>query len=351
MKTIRVGIVGAGENTIKRHIPGLQAIEGVKIVSVCNRSDESSKRVAEKFAIEKTYGDWRELVKADDTDAIVIGTWPYLHSEITEFALHCGKHVLCEARMAMDTKQAHSMLKAARANPKLITQLVPAPETLQVDATVKKLIAAGYLGEILAINVRSGNTFLDKTSPLHWRQDIALVGYNHLSLGVWYETVMRLVGVATKVIAKGKIFITERIDESGMSRIVSVPEHLDVIADMSCGAQAHFQISKVTGLGGPNGAFLFGSEGTLKIQGDKLYGAKRGEQDLLPIAIAPELAGRWRVEEEFIGAIRGEEKIQLTTFEDGVKYMEFTDAVARSLETGEEVSVSAVSAGTMVSAQ
>ena len=35
----------------------------------------------------------------------------------------------------------------------------------------------------------------------------------------------------------------------------------------------------------------------------------------------------WRVEAEFIGAIRGEEQIRLTTFEDGVKYMEFTEAV------------------------
>jgi predicted dehydrogenase len=40
------------------------------------------------------------------------------------------------------------------------------------------------------------------------------------------------------------------------------------------------------------------------------------------------------VEEEFIGAIRGTEPVKLTTFADGVKYMEFTEAVARSLESG-----------------
>ena len=37
---IRIGIVGAGDNTRVRHIPGLQAQEGVEIVSVCNRSRE-----------------------------------------------------------------------------------------------------------------------------------------------------------------------------------------------------------------------------------------------------------------------------------------------------------------------
>ena len=48
--TIRVGIIGAGANTRDRHIPGLQAIEGVELVAVCNRSQESGERAAKQFA-------------------------------------------------------------------------------------------------------------------------------------------------------------------------------------------------------------------------------------------------------------------------------------------------------------
>ena len=47
--------------------------------------------------------------------------------------------------------------------------------------------------------------------------------------------------------------------------------------------------------------------------------------------------GDWRVEDEFIGAIRGTESIRLTDFATGVKYMEFTEAVARSAESGQPV--------------
>ena len=43
--SIRVGIIGAGANTRDRHIPGLQAIDGVEIVAVCNRSQASGERV------------------------------------------------------------------------------------------------------------------------------------------------------------------------------------------------------------------------------------------------------------------------------------------------------------------
>jgi predicted dehydrogenase len=47
----------------------------------------------------------------------------------------------------------------------------------------------------------------------------------------------------------------------------------------------------------------------------------------------------WRVEEEFVNAIRGQEKITRTNFEDGVRYMEFTDAVTRSAAESRAVDV------------
>jgi hypothetical protein len=43
------------------------------------------------------------------------------------------------------------------------------------------------------------------------------------------------------------------------------------------------------------------------------------------------------VEEEFINAIRGIEPVTHTSFFDGVKYMEFTDAVTMSAQTGQKV--------------
>lgn len=41
-----------------------------------------------------------------------------------------------------------------------------------------------------------------------------------------------------------------------------------------------------------------------------------------------------QVEEEFVGAIRGTEKIRRTTFEQGLRYMEFTEAITRSYQSG-----------------
>ena len=170
---IRVGIVGAGNNTRVRHIPGLQAIEGVEIVSACNRSRESSQRVANTFHIPKVYEDWRELVAADDTNAIVIGTWPYMHCAVTCAALEAGKHVMCEARMARNAAEAHTMLEKSRAQANLVTQIVPSPFTFRVDRTVQDLIADGYLGDLYAMTVRGLMPgFADPAVPLHYPGDL-----------------------------------------------------------------------------------------------------------------------------------------------------------------------------------
>ena len=337
---IRVGIVGAGANTRVKHIPGLQAIEGVEIVSVSNRSRESSERVAAEYGIPTVYEDWLELVEAPDTDAIVIGTWPYMHAPATLAALDAGKHVLCEARMARDASEAHAMLDASRANPHLVTQVVASPFTLSADRTVKRLLAEGYVGDVLSIDIRAGAGFIDTEAPYHWRHDMEFSGFNVMSLGIWYESILRWVGHATRVCAMGKTFVKMRRDpHTGLLRAIRIPDHLDVIADLECGAQAHIWLSSVAGLAGERELWLYGSEATLRFCNDKLYGGRRGDDTLEEIPIPAEEAGGWRVEEELINAIRGIEKVTHTTFEDGVRYMEFTEAVARSMMDGVTVAL------------
>ena len=143
---IRIGIIGLGGNCRARHVPGLLACDGVEIAAVANRRRESTRAAAAEFRIPKTYDRWEDLVADPDLHAVVIGTWPYLHCPITLAALAAGKHVLCEARMAMNADEARAMLAASRSRPNLVCQLVPSPLGLRADRTVKRLIGSGFLG-------------------------------------------------------------------------------------------------------------------------------------------------------------------------------------------------------------
>ncbi len=338
-QTVKIGIIGAGANTRSKHIPGLQAIEAVEIIGVCNRSQESSQRVADEFGIPKTYDNWQEAIGDPDTNAIVIGTWPYMHCRATVAALRADKHVMCEARMAMNAREAHIMRMASRQKTHLIAQIVPSPMTLRVDNTIKRLIAEGYIGDVLAIEARAGGAFLDSESPLQWRQDFDLSGLNIMSMGIWYEALMRWVGEATRIMAIGKTFVKMRPDADGVMRSVRIPEHIDVVGDLACGAQLHIQVSTVAGLAGAPEVYVFGSNGTLRFSGNKLYGGQKGDAELTEIDIPDTEAGEWRVEEEFVNAIRGNEVITHTDFDTGVKYMEFTEAVTRSMQSGTAITL------------
>src|SRR5437867_10259986 len=287
-QTIRVGFVGAGANGRKHHIPKLRAQPGIELTAVANRTKESGDRIAAEFGVKRVYGDWRELVRASDIDAVCIGTWPNTHCEITRAALESGKHVLCEARMAVDAAEARRMLDASRRTPHLIAQLVPAPNTLEVDSTLQALLAEGYRGEVLAVEIQAAQgRFLDRDEPLHWRHDASLSGLNVLNMGIWYEAMMRWLGPARRVTAMTKIAVPRRRDATGAWHDVRVPDHVDVLAQLQSGAVAHLRFSAVTALAPPSEVWIFGSEGTLRLEADarRLSGARRGEDALREIPI------------------------------------------------------------------
>ena len=341
-KNIKIGLVGAGGNTKLRHIPGFQAIDGVEIVSVANRSRESSEKVAKEFNIPKTYDNWLDLVEADDTDAICIGTWPYLHCPVTLEALACDKHVLVEARMAMNSSEARLMLQESKQRPHLITQIVPAPHTLVVDQTIQELLADGYVGDILAVEM-TGNqgTFADFESPLHWRQDFDLSGYNIMTLGIWYEALVRWVGPANRIMAITQTNVNKRKNSAGELVSTNIPDHVEIICNLEIGSTAHIRVSSVTGLAPSSEVYIFGTEGTLRVDmtSTELFAGKKGDEKLSKINIPDSKKGGWRVEEEFINAIRGEEEVTRTNFYDGVRYMDFTEAVTRSSQENQGINL------------
>jgi len=137
--------------------------------------------------------------------------------------------------------------------------------------------------------------------------------------------------------------VPRRRDAAGVEREVRVPDHVELLATLGGGAVAHLRFSAITALAPPSEVWIFGREGTLRLEADarRLSGGRRGDRELREVPIPAERRVGWRVEEEFVNAIRGREAVSHTTFEDGVRYMEFTDAVARSAASGQAVEVMA----------
>jgi len=84
-------------------------------------------------------------------DAVLIGTWPNRHRGVTVAALEAGKHVLCEARMAMGAAEARSMFAVSLAHNGVVAQIVPARFTFELDGVVK------LINEVIAHRSSSDN--------------------------------------------------------------------------------------------------------------------------------------------------------------------------------------------------
>jgi predicted dehydrogenase len=338
---IRVGVIGAGGIVSSVHVPNLRKMPNVEIVAVANRSLDSSKRAAAQLNIPRAYPDWEQLLAAGGIDAVLIGTWPYMHRAVTLAALDTGRHVLCQARMANDTAEARDMLAASRRHSNLVCQLVPSSGTYKIDRALETLLADGRLGAVLSVEVQMlQRNFANFGGELDWRHDPEFSGINVLNVGGTYESAMRWLGPGNRVLGMTRVQIPTRRDERGESHAAKIPDHVEVLYELGNGAPVHMKYSETTGLSRGNEIWIYGSEGTIRVDNEQnIFVGRRGDQSLAAYPNPPEAQAHHRVEEEFVNAIRGVERVKMNTFEIGVAYMEWTEAIYRSAESGRAVTL------------
>lgn len=334
---IGIGFVGLGSISRDRHVPGFRAIPGVELAAVAASTPASTRRTAAELGIPHAHEDWRAVIDDPTVDAVVVGAWPDLHAPAVLAALDAGKHVLTQARMALDADQAATMLRASRAQPDRVAMVVPSPMSLGADAAIVRLLADGQLGSVrMARAVYSGGVV--GSDP--WRRLRRHSGNNTMSLGIQYEAFLRWLPAATALSAAATITIPTMPDPAGGAPIaVDVPDHCAVVAELPGPVLLTMELA-ASRRAEPNAAYLFGTDRTLRLDWDTgaLETAPAGGP-WTPVAIRPEEQGGWRVEADFIDSIRLGTPVTRTDFATGVRYMAFTDAVVEAARTGARVEV------------
>ncbi len=336
---LRIGIVGAGDIVRTRHLPALKRHPEAEIIAVSNSTYESSEKFCSESLPHATpMQNWADLLAIDDLDIVWIGTPPYMHSAVTVSALEAGKHVFCQARMAMDLAEAEEMLAASKRYPELVTMLCPPPYGMRADLLVKKLLAENYIGRPHHVRLQSfTSTYLNPEAPAHWRQKIEISGLNVLTLGIYVEVLHRWVGQITGVFARGKILRTNRRGYE-----VIVPDSLNVLCLFENGAEGVLEFSGVDACAPSDRVEIYGDHGTLTYDfaTDVVRAGKHGGQELHDVNLTPELEGEWRVEDDFLAAVKSKGRVRPhPDFEDGVRYMAVVQAVADSRARNEWVAI------------
>ncbi len=339
---LRVGIVGAGEIVKRRHLPALQRHADVEVVAICNSSYSSAEKFCRENAPHATpMQNWAELLGMDDLDIVWIGTPPYMHSAVTVSALEAGKHVFCQARMAMDLAEAEEMYAASRRYPELVTMLCPPPHGMRGDLVMQKLIAEEALGQPHHLRLQSLNSqFLDPEAPAHWRQRAEMSGLNVLTLGIYAEVLQKWFGEITEVFARGKI-----IQPMRQGYEVLIPDALNVLCTFASGMEGVLEFSAIDPLAPADRLEVYGDAGTITYDfgSDLVHAGQVGDRALHVIDLPGEMETKWNVENDFIAAVNSRGRVRPhPDFEDGVRYMRVVQAVADSRERNEWVAIAPV---------
>ncbi|MDX1944764.1 MAG: Gfo/Idh/MocA family oxidoreductase [Pirellulaceae bacterium] len=343
---VRVSFVGAGGICRQRHLPGLARIPGVRLAAVCNRSAESSARARAEWGFEGIETDWRRVVDDPSIDAVFIGTWPYLHREISIAALEAGKHVFCQARMCMNWPEAVEMVQAADAHPRQVHMVCPSPFRVRWEPTVKLALASPEFGALVSVQVRSLSGVNRDLGQVSWREQKSLSGLNILQVGIFAETLHAWCGEYGELTARTRIEIPEK-RVAGEVVAIDVPQVTIIAGTLAGGEHCTEHHSGVATDEECSEIVVVGSEGRLKV--DLLAqqvlliphlpsGEMGTEAKLLDKEGQP-----WQVEAEFIAAIRaarrGESWRVSPDFREGARYMRKMQAIHDSALKGDFVSL------------
>ena len=253
MSLLRIGIIGVGGAALGIHIPGFRLCPEVEIAAVC----DTDPTAAEKSGA-TSVTDYRDLLKRDDIQAVVNATPNYLHHEITLEALACGKHVLCEKPLSLDTGRAAEMLRAAE-EAGVIHMAAYTYRYTPALQYMLHLVSSGELGAIRS--VRAAYQMALSGHLLGWRSTKAQAGSGVLAdIGSHLIHMVELVaGPIASLSASDRRF---REDPNS-----DVEDWTSFLAEFSSGASGVFEISRVCagrGAGITENLFieLYGSSGS-----------------------------------------------------------------------------------------
>lgn len=102
---IQLGIIGAGNHVRDRLLPALAKMKNVSLRAVCSGTGLHAKAAAEKAGATYCTGDYREVLKDDRVNAVLVGTRHNDHATMVIESLRAGKHVFVEKPLCLSREE------------------------------------------------------------------------------------------------------------------------------------------------------------------------------------------------------------------------------------------------------
>jgi predicted dehydrogenase len=197
---VKVALIGLGPWG-REILDQLGRIEQAEIVAICDNYPAMVRRSASKAPGAAQVGDYQAVLDNKDVQAVVIATGSNQHKEIAIAALKAGKHVYCEAPLAVSVEDAKAIALAAK---NAVGQVFQAG--LQMRSSPQRhflypFIRSGALGKPVMARAqwhkktswRAASPNPERAKEINWRLDQATspglvgeIGIHTLDQAGWY---------------------------------------------------------------------------------------------------------------------------------------------------------------------
>lgn len=329
-KPLRVALIGTGWYG-KSDLFRLIQVAPVEVVALCDvdknllkaAGDLVSKR-QKSGKVPKLYGDYRQLLKDNELDIVLIGTPDHWHSLMMIEAVKAGANVYVQKPISVDVMEGEAMVAAARKYNKVVQVGTQRKSTPHLIDAKKNIVDAGLLGNIRHVEMccyfhmrNNGNPptqpvpdFLDYEM---WTGPAPLRPYDGLPHVRWWRTFMEYgngimgdmcihmfdtvrwmlkLGYPTKIVSNGGIYV----QKEGKSNIADTQSAIFEYSNMNA-VWTHRTWGTPADPEYPWSFKLFGDKGTLsgstmqydfvpedskgqKIHKDVVYEKERYPEDL-----------------------------------------------------------------------
>ena len=171
MKILKTALIGAGFMG-RIHAENLRRLGTVEVTAIAGSSRERARQFGKSIGINRTTGNYQELLEDSSIDAVHVLTPNVLHYPICRAALESGKHVLCEKPFTISVDEARELVDLG-AKTGLANCIQHNLRYYPVVQQIRRMIEAGDLGDILIVQGTYSQDWLLYDTDWNWRVEAA----------------------------------------------------------------------------------------------------------------------------------------------------------------------------------
>jgi xylose dehydrogenase (NAD/NADP) len=306
-------------------ISGARDTDRVDVVAVGSRDGAKGQAYAAEHGLERSHGSYEALLEDADVDAVYISLPNGPHHEWTMKALAAGKHVLCEKPYTRHPEEVDEAFDAADAAGLVLAEAFMYRHHPQ-SAKARELVQSGAIGRLRSVHATFSFPLLDQTNV---RLSAELDGGALMDVGCYCVSGSRLLAGEPERVLGEQVLAENGVDVAfhGTMRFAG-----DVIGqfDASFVAPDRQRLEAV----GDGGTMLLTTPWKVS-DGGIVLRRPDGEEERIEIPAADS----YRLElDDFAAAVAGE-KQPLLGREDALGQARTIDALYRSAESGEAVTL------------